>query len=269
MDNFCILKRGYHLSYDHTRFSDFTFKNLRLNLRYFLCGPPQSEGEGIYYRIIHNQQKTCIQCIIFYKTQWVPYHPHDYHPFYIYLDAKNCVEFLLIDDGHHFSKLIPIKKNNRQFTQNITIFLPDHGLTNQLGRISKIFKPKLLPLLPEQIVKWWTINNMAQLKLRSKLIDPWASGLIPDKPTQKDSIIYRLNHLVPLKMFPFAEKDLYFTFRDESICPKCQSLDTLDFMSYYYNNTTGNHFLTKKMTCKNNHTYDIRFNFKKGEIEYF
>jgi hypothetical protein len=262
-----VVKAGYQLSYDKSILNDFSFVNTKINLRYLLCGPPRSEGEGIYYRIIHNDALKCIQCIAFYKTQWIPYHPHDYHPFYIYLDAENRVKFLIIDDGHHFSKLIPVPANPLKNTVDITLFLPDHGLTNQVSKFSKIFKPKLIPLLPAQIKKWWLINNMAQLKLRTKLIDPWAPGLIPDKPPKYQSLIYRINHLLPAKIFTFVKEDLKFTFRDEITCPICGYFEVLDFMSLIYEKSAGNYFLRKKMTCANGHDYHIRYDFDKGQIE--
>ena len=151
---------------------------------------------------------------------------------------------------------------------DITIFLPDHGLTNQIKHLSKIFRPKLLPLLPEQIQKWWLINNMAQLKLRTKLIDPWAPGLIPSRPSKKESLIYRLNHILPVKLFSSTEEDLKFTFRDESICPECHAMETLDFMPLIHDKLAETYYLEKKMSCRNDHHYHIRFNFEKGKLEY-
>ena len=103
-----VIKPEYQLSYDKAELNNFSFKNLRINFRYLLCGPPRSKGEGLFYRIIRNEKDICIQCLFFYKRQWIPYHPHDYHPFYVYLDSNNYVKHLIIDDGHHFSKLIPV-----------------------------------------------------------------------------------------------------------------------------------------------------------------
>lgn len=263
-----MVKPEYKISYNKSRLLNLLFEKNRINLRYFLCGPPKSDEEGIYYRFIHNQDKLCIQCIVFYKTQWIPYHPHDYHPFYIYLTADDELDFILIDDGHHFSKLIPIKNAKGSKPVNITIFLPDHGLTDQLNWISRKFYPKLIPLTPDQIKKWWLINNMAQLKLRTKLIDPWAPGLIPITPSKKESLIYRINHLIPLKIFQFTEEKLLLTFRDESICPICQDVQTLDFMTLKTQKTSKSFFLEKKMVCSNKHHYKISYNFETGTIEY-
>ncbi|MFX1297940.1 MAG: hypothetical protein ACFFD2_24215, partial [Promethearchaeota archaeon] len=190
------------------------------------------------------------------------------HPFYIYLDANDNVKYLIIDDGHHFSKLIPMEEKKRKKSIDITIFLPDHGLTNQIKRAGKIFKPRLIPLLPDQIEKWWIINNMAQLKLRTKLIDPWAPGLIPDSPPKNENLLFRINYILPINIFPFVKNYQKFTFRDETICPECQNLETLDFMPLFYDKITGKYFLRKKMSCKNNHNYTIEYNFEKALLEY-
>ncbi len=264
----CVVKPEYQVSYDKTLVNNFYFKNLRINLRYLLCGPPRSKGEGLFYRIIHGDHETCIQCIFFYKRQWIPYHTHDYHPFYIYLDKNHSVKHLIIDDGHHFSKLLPIQRKRDQKAINITILLPDHGLTNLLNKLSKIFQPKLIPLLPDQIQKWWQLNNMAQLKLRTKLIDPWAPGLVPDKPPKKESLLYRINHIIPVKLFPSSENNFKYTFRDEAFCPNCKRMDTLDFMSFSHDKVTGKSVLRKKMMCKKKHQYLIKYDFESGKIEY-
>ena len=264
----CVIKSEYQISYDKTLLNDFHFKNLRIIFRCLLCGPPKSKGEGLFYRIIDGDKGTCIQCLFFYKTQWIPYHPHDYHPFYIYLNKENNVRFLIIDDGHHFSSLIPIHEGNDENIINITVLLPDHGLTNQIKRIGKLFRPKLNPLSPAQIEKWWLINNMAQLKLRTKLIDPWASGLIPDTPPKKETLLYRINHLLPFKIFSSAKARFIYTFRDETVCPICHGVTTLDFMPLIHDNVTGNYFLRKKLTCQNNHSYVIKYDFEQGKIVY-
>ena len=264
----CTIKPGYKIFYEKALLNNFNFPNTKINLRYLLCGPPKSLGEGIFYRIIQKKEQKCIQCIIFYKIQRFPYHPHDYHPFYIYLDDDNRVEFIILDDGHHFSKLISKREIENKKSINITIFLLDHGLTDQINRFSKPFKPKFVPLLPEQIKKWWLINNMAQLKLRTKLIDPWAPGLIPKVPTQKKSLLYRLNYILPTKIFTFAEENQRFTFRDEVFCPYCKTMETLDFMPLHQDPATGKYFLQKQVTCKNSHRYLIQYNFESGQIEY-
>ncbi len=264
-----VVKSEYQISYDKVLLNNFKFKNLSINFRHLLCGPPKSTDEGLYYRIIYgNKKKKCIQCIFFYKIQWIPYHPHDYHPFYIYLDEKDNVAYLIIDDGHHFSKLLPIQKDIKKSLINLTIFLPDHGLTDQINKMGRIFQPKLIPLLPDQIERWWLINNMAQLKLRTKLIDPWASGLIPNTPPKNKSLIYRLNHLLPMKIFSIKGNYFNFTFRDESTCPICQSIDTLDFLPIIRDEIKAKYVLRKKMFCKNNHQFIITYNFENGKIEY-
>ena len=185
------------------------------------------------------------------------------------MDADHRVKHLIIDDGHHFSKLIPgsLKKLGQK-TVNLTILLPDHGLTNRINKISKIFQPVLVPLLPDQIQKWWHINNMAQLKLRTKLIDPWAPGLIPDSSGENEYLFSRINHIIPVTIYPSSEGHSNFTFRDEVYCPTCQTMDTLDFMSLIFDKAMGKYLLKKKMVCKKRHQYSISYNFESGKIEY-
>jgi hypothetical protein len=266
--HFCIAKPEYRLSYDKSLLNGFNFKNFRIIFKYFLCFSPNSKDEGLYYRILESSQGKCIQCIFFYKTQYIPYHPHDYHPFYIYLDDNNCVRYVIIDGGHHFSKLISVDAKAQKKLLIIALFLPDHGLTNQINHLGKNFEPTLIPLLPEQIVKWWQINNMAQIKLRTKLVDPWAPGLIPNIPSQNKSLIYRLNYILPFKICPSEEKNLRFSFRDEAFCPTCQRFTSLDFMPLFYNESLDRYCLRKEMTCPNNHRYIIQYNFETAQIEY-
>ena len=267
MTNFRVVGPEYKISYDNSLINNLKFKNITIKLKTLLCGPPSSIREGIYYRIIEDvdNKKKCIQVICFWNKQIVPFHIHDYHPFFIYLDNKNRVKFIVIDDGHHFSKLLQL--DNKK-TIIITIFLPDHGLTNHLSKFGRVFKPKFIPLLPKQIIKWWTINNMAQIKLRTKLFDPWIKSLIPNKIPKRDSIFSRINYIFPFKIFPGFKDDLRFTFRDETICPKCGFIQTLDFMPLYKDKHKGKYFLRKKVRCPNMHKYYIKYNFETGKIEY-
>ncbi|MHA1266740.1 MAG: hypothetical protein ACTSRS_16005 [Candidatus Helarchaeota archaeon] len=263
----CFCQPEYKVSYDLSFLQNFIFTNTRIIFRYFLCGPPQSVDEGLYFRTIYGPEEVCIQCIFFYKRQWLPYHLHDYHPFYLYLDYKRRLKFLVIDDGHHFSKLLFPSEQTKPL--NITIFLPDHGLTDQIQTFGKPFHPRLIPLTPSRIQTFWLINNMAQLKLRTKLVDPWAKGLIPQNPAQTKSLIYRLNYILPLKSDSPLKANLRYTFRDEAFCPYCKCLETLDFMPLYFDKKTQKFFLQKQAICKNKHQYLIRYNFEKGTLNTF
>ena len=266
-NQFRVAKPDYHLTYDKSQLNEFNFENLRIIFKTFLCLPPKSKTEGLYFRILKSNQGKCIQCLFFYKIQWIPYHPNDYHPFYVYLDEKNYVKYVIIDDGHHFSKLIPISPEPKEDVLIMSLFLPDHGLTGRINLLGKTFKPHLIPLLPEQISDWWLINNMAQLKLRTKLVDPWAPGLIPKAPSKNQSLLFRLNHILPFKPFPSEEKNSQFTFRDEAICPTCQRHTTLDFMPLIYNELPGKYYLEKEMICPNRHRYVARYNFETAQLE--
>jgi len=266
--HFCTAKPAYHLNYNKSLLKGFSFKNLKIIFKYFLCFPPNSKEEGLYYRILESNWGKCIQCIFFYKTQWIPYHPHDYHPFYIYLEDNNCVKYVIFDCGHHFSKLISVDAKAEKKLLKIALFLPDHGLTNQINYLGKNFEPNLIPLLPEQIIRWWQINNSAQLKLRTKLVDPWAPGLIPNTSLQNKPLIYRLNYIFPFKIFPSEEINLKFTFRDEAFCPTCHRITPLDFMPLFYNESFERSCLRKELTCPNSHQYIIQYNFETAQIEY-
>ncbi|TFF86666.1 MAG: hypothetical protein EU551_00800 [Promethearchaeota archaeon] len=269
MSDFRVINPKYKVSYDENIINNFKFKNIDIKFTCFLCRPPKSKNEGIYYRIIETNEGKCIQCISFWKRQWFPYHVHDYHPFYIYLDDKNLVKFIIIDDGHHYSKLINIDQK-RTKSIVITFFLPDHGLTDQINHIGKQFKPKLIPLRSNQIINWWIIDNMAQLKLRTKLVDPYIAGLIPKEELEKDSLIYRLNHLSTFPIIPREKNNLRYSFRDEIFCPKCKnpSLITLDYVPVYYDQDNDSFYLKERMKCKNNHEFSFKYDFKSGKIIY-
>ncbi len=265
---FCYVNENYSVFYDEKFVNDYNFKNLSIKLKFLLCGPPQSKEEGIYYRIIksHEKKEICIQNIIFYKKQKFPYHIHDFHPFYIYLDFQKNVKYVVIDDGHHFSKKLGPFRDLQNKDLIITIFLPDHGLTNKLGSFGRLFKPRFIPLKPETIFKWWTYNSMAQIKLRTKLIDPWSAGLIPRRFASSDTILSRINYIIPLNIIPENKMNKIYSFRDKSSCPICGDVFLLDFMEVKMDKFTGNLFLQKKHRCKNGHPYLIKYDFKEGKI---
>ncbi|TFF87510.1 MAG: hypothetical protein EU550_03120 [Promethearchaeota archaeon] len=268
MKKFRVINPDYEISYDKTIIDDLRFKNLDVVLSCFLCNPPKSKNEGLYYRIIKSKHGTCIQCIAFWHRQWFPYHIHDYHPFYIYLDDDKHVKFILIDDGHHYSKKIFIDKKKLGSSIRISFFLPDHGLTDRLN-FGRVFKPNFIPLKPRQIINWWVINNMAQLKLRTKLVDPYKDGLIPENIPKQDSLIYRLNHISNFNLIARSENTLRYTFRDEVVCPVCnQLINSLDFIPVHKDQKSNHLYLKKEMKCKNGHQFIIKYNFQKAKIEY-
>ena len=203
-----VVKPGYKISYDKSVFSEFTFPNLKLILRRALCGDPNPKtGEFLYYRILENPKlnEKCIQLMLFYNFQKVPPHKHDYHSFLIFLDDKNNVKSLIYDKGHHRSKVIYPKKGKNVLI--ITVFMWDHhfiilptkGWKKKRFWLTSPLKYTLKPLDPRQIWYFWTIPSMAQLKIRSKLIDPWDSRMIE-------------------------------TFRDVFQCPTCGKEHHMDLM---------------------------------------
>ena len=103
-----VAKPNYNICYDLSKFCKITssgllFPNFKLILRRVACGNPNpKKNEFAYFRILENFNKQkCIQFIIFYQWQYFPPHKHDYHPFFIYLNEKDDVNYLMYDKGHH------------------------------------------------------------------------------------------------------------------------------------------------------------------------
>ncbi|MHA1301866.1 MAG: hypothetical protein ACTSO9_20815, partial [Candidatus Helarchaeota archaeon] len=150
-------------------------------------------------------------------------HKHDYHPFFIFLDKNSQVSYMIYDKGHHNGKIIYPTKD----LLILSVFKPDHGYTTQFKsfNITRPFKCTYKALKPEQIIYFWKINNMAQLKLRTKLVDPWDPGI---------------KH----------------TFRDEAKCPYCSKIHLMDFMNLQKNR------LYLKIQCKLNHSFVAEYDIK-------
>ena len=216
-----VKNHAYKISYDESNLSDFDFPNFKLILRRALCGDPNPKtGEYLYYRILENPslKEKCLQFILFYNFQKFPPHKHDYHSFLIYLDLNNNVKYLIYDKGHHKSKVIYPKKKKNVLLLTVMmwdhhyIILPVKGWKKRAFWLTAPLRYTLKPLNPRQIWYFWTIPSMAQLKLRSKLIDPW-------DPMQK------------------------VTFRDVYNCPICGKEHHMDYM-----NVKG-HELSLDITC--------------------
>ena len=203
-----VVKHPYIISYDKSLLSNFKFPNFKLVLRRALCGNPNPKtGEYLYYRILENPdlKERCLQFILFYNFQKFPPHKHDYHSFLIYLDEQNHVKYLIYDEGHHRSKLIYPKKDKNVLLLSVMmwdhhyIILPVKRWKKRAFWLTQPLKFTLKSLDPKQIWYFWTIPSGAQLKLRSKLIDPW-------DPMQK------------------------ITFRDIFACPVCGKEHHMDYM---------------------------------------
>ncbi len=236
--NKIVTKIDYKIRYDLDIFCKITsrglsFPNFKLIFRRIACGNPNpKKKEFAYFRILENNGKKCIQFIIFYQWQYFPPHKHDYHPFNIYLDENSDVTHIIYDKGHHSSQtLYPSNE-----ALNFSIFMPDHHFTTQFKSkiITRPFKCTYKPLKPRQIIYFWKINSMAQLKLRTKLIDPWDPGI-------------------------------KYTFRDEVRCPFCGAVHLLDFMN------VENNQLFLQIRCKDHEfkaKYDlIKQSFSSKNIE--
>jgi len=232
-----VKKPGYKISYDKAFFSEFNFPNLKLILRRALCGDPNPKtGEFLYYRILENTKKNekCIQLMLFYNFQKLPPHKHDYHSFLLFLDEENNVKSLIYDKGHHRSRVIYSKKEKNILI--ITVFMWDHrfivfptkGWKKKLLRLTSPLKYTLKPLDPKQIWYFWTITSMAQLKIRSKLIDPW-------DPRMKE------------------------TFRDIFKCPICGKEHHMDYMD------VDKEILTLTVPC-NGHSFVATNDLKNQKL---
>ncbi|MHA1379257.1 MAG: hypothetical protein ACTSRG_12815 [Candidatus Helarchaeota archaeon] len=224
-----VAKNNYVIRYDLTNFCKITsagllFPNFKLILRRVACSNPNPrKKEFVFFRILENlTNEKCIQFIIFYQWQYLPPHKHDYHPFFIFLNNKSQVRCIIYDKGHHNGKIVYPTKDPLV----LSVFKPDHGYTTQFKSyyVSKPFKCTYKAFKPKQIIYFWKINSMAQLKLRTKLIDPWTPGI-------------------------------KYTFRDEVKCPYCKSKHLFDFMNVEKNR------LVLEVKCKD-HKFMAEYNIK-------
>ncbi|NHI94592.1 MAG: hypothetical protein EAX96_19025 [Candidatus Lokiarchaeota archaeon] len=232
-----VVKKPYKVSYDKSILSNFEFPNFKLVLRRALCGNPNPKtGEYLFYRIIENPivHEKCLQFILFYNFQKFPPHKHDYHSFLIYLDNKNNVKSLIYDKGHHRSKIIYPKREKNILLLSVMmwdhhyILLPVKGWKKRFFWLTRPLKFTLKPLNGRQIWYFWTIPSMAQLKLRSKLIDPW-------DPQQ------------------------FVTFRDVFYCPKCGKEHHMDYM-----NVKGS-TLSLDIEC-NGHLFNAEYDLQNQKL---
>ncbi|MHA1783969.1 MAG: hypothetical protein ACTSVY_10545 [Candidatus Helarchaeota archaeon] len=240
------VKKQYKVSYDESILSNFKFSNLKLILRKALCGDPNpSTGEFLYFRTLINPDldEKCIQLILFYNFQKFPPHKHDYHSFLLFLDDNERVKYLIYDKGHHLSKVVYPKKENSVLFLSVMmwdhhfIILPTKKWKKKSIWLTRPLNYTLKPLHPKQIWYFWTIPSMAQLKIRSKLTDPW-------------------------------DPEMKKTFRDVFKCPICGKKHYMDLMNVSIKEKgklsldvrCKNHFFTAINDLKNQKLYT---NFKE------
>lgn len=225
-----VAQEPYRISYDREMISNFKFPNFTLILRRALCGNPNPQKGGwLFYRSLFNPKlnETCLQFVLFYRFQKVPPHWHDYHSFLLYLDEKHDVKYLIFDKGHHWSQLVHPPRNKKAFI--LAVFLWDHRYV--LLPYKKIYlwasQPltfSLKELTPEMIYHLWTIKSGAQIKMRSKLVNPW-------------------------------NPEIKITFRDVFTCPFCQKRHQMDYME------VQGSVLTSTIKCKG-HSYQAIYDLK-------
>ncbi|MHA1143356.1 MAG: hypothetical protein ACTSRW_01330 [Candidatus Helarchaeota archaeon] len=216
--SYSVAKQDYEISHDRKAISDLNFPNFKLYLRRALCGNPNpNSGEFLFFRILKNPHlgETCIQFLLFYNFQKFPPHKHDYHAFFVFLDEKDHVKYLIYDKGHHWSQVFEPRSKRDEIILAVVAW--DHHymrlpVKKKYFWLTRPLKFQLKELTAKQIFRFWTIDSMAQLKIRSKLFDPW-------------------------------DLDMKMTFRDVFICPSCQKRYLMDYM-----NLNGRK-LEKKLHC--------------------
>ena len=200
------------------------------------CGNPnEKKGEGIYYRLVRQPAdgRSCLQLILYYRVQWFPYHPNDFAPMNIYLESGGEVSRILYDSFHHTVATI-IEPRSLYFT----VFAPWHAFKpgRQGWPISQM-QTAYHAMEDSVILRWWFLRGKSQLKLRSKLVDPWHAGLTKQSGEVRP------------------------TFRDEGKCPVCNRTVQMDTM-----HIQGAEF-SKACRCALGHSFTVRYDSERQVIE--
>ena len=170
--------------------------------RFACLDPNAARREGLYVRrVVRADGASCVQVILFYRVQWVPYHRNDFAPFFVYLDANDALTRIVYDVGHHrAATLLPHPD------LCLTVVAPWHALRPGRTALARRLRATELRLTDDVIRAWWyEPRTEAQLKLRSKLVDPWHPGL---QGIGRE----------------------HGTFRDEAACPRCGRPALMDDM---------------------------------------
>jgi hypothetical protein len=200
----------------------------------FLCLDPRpSRGEGLYVRRVRRADgASCVQAILFYRVQWLPYHLHDYAPFYLYFDPPGRLAEIVYDAGHHRAARLSPGQADR-----LTVSAPWHALRPGRTPLAVKLRAAEFPLDDDTIRHWWyQKRSQAQLKLRSKLVDPWLPGLRPDGGAPG-------------------------TFRDEAPCPRCGVVTPLGAMEI------DGVDLLRRMRCPAGHPFVAAYRARSGAVE--
>lgn len=200
------------------------------------CGNPNGrKGEGVYYRLVRqpSDQRSCLQLILYYHVQWLPYHPNDFAPIFIYLEPDEKVSRILYDSLHHAAATIFAPK-----TLSFTVIAPWHAFRySWQGWPTTRMQTAYHAMHDSIVLQWWFLRGKAQLKLRSKLIDPWHMGLVEQSRESRP------------------------TFRDEVKCPACGRTVQMDTMQI-----EGSVFL-KDCRCSRGHRFTVCYDSQRQVIE--
>lgn len=174
VENSAVLKEslpdGYEVTYD----DDFAKAQLP-HITESIDPDDPAELEAIYYRIIKDKSRLCVEYIYYWNFQTFPPHSYDYQPIYVYFedDQENKVAF---DFWHYVARVISGKPP-------FLIWGPWHSFaTSDRGNSNTIEGP-LLQLGPAILDKWYNRKPKARFEISQKLADPW---LLRDWSTFRD-----------------------------------------------------------------------------------
>lgn len=165
-----ILPPGYQVQFDET----LAAAHLPKVAEYTDSKDP-ADLESIYYRIVKNSNKSCIEYILYWNFQLFPTHSYDYEPIYIYL-ADDSVERVAFDLMHYKARV-------RLATSAFKIWGLWHGFLSTEQLPSKTVDRPLMRLDNAILGKWYNRNPKAKFEIKQKLTDPW---LLRDWSTFRD-----------------------------------------------------------------------------------
>ncbi len=142
----------------------------------FACLDPDPEKrEGIYTRLVSRAGGTerCLQIILYYRVQWLPYHVNDFAPAFLYLDPEGRVQELIYDPGHHRAASVLQPRDLR-----LTVVAPWHAMRRRApGPLGRPLRAAQYELRDSVIRAWWFHpNGAAQLKLPPNWWTPGTLG---------------------------------------------------------------------------------------------
>jgi hypothetical protein len=135
-----------------------------------------AELETIYYRVMKNGCKSCIEYIYYWNFQVFPPHSYDYQPIYVYLeDGKpNQTAF---DFWHYVARVV-------SGTPPLQTWGPWHSFSVIEKSKTNHMQTPLVELDGAVLGKWYHRNPKARFEIRQKLTDPW---MVRDWSTFRDA----------------------------------------------------------------------------------